>query len=187
MAKFLDFDEIKSNMTIGEVVEILGLDMKQSGKQLRGQCPVCGGNDRGLVVTPEKGVFYCFTNQKGGDLIALAAHINECGMRDAAEFIHSSSTVPPEKVKETNHNEKLQPLPYLEYDHPAVVALDLDPDKAEELGIGYAPKGVARGNVAIPVRDEHGHLHGYLGVQELTFIPKDFQTPENVVPLKRKA
>ena len=187
MAKFLDFDELKERITIAEVVDILGLAMKQSGKQLRGQCPTCGGNDRGLVVTPEKGVFYCFTEQQGGDLISLAAHINGCRMRDAAEFIHNSLTVPPEKVEETNHNEKLQPLPYLEYEHPAVEALGLDPAVAAEHGIGYAPKGVARGNVVIPVRDGHGNLQGYLGVQELTFIAKDFQTPENVVPLKRKA
>lgn len=188
MAKFVDFDELKEHITIAEVVELLGLEMKPSGKQLRGQCPVCGGNQRGLVVTPEKGVYYCFTDQKGGDLIALAAHVQGVGMREAAEFIHNSSTVPREKaVKETKANEKLQPLPYLEHDHPAVEALGLDPAIAEANGIGYAPKGVARGNVVIPVRDSDGNLQGYLGVQELTFIPKDFQPPENVVPLKRKA
>ena len=82
--------------------------------------------------------------------------------------------------------QKLQPLAHLEYDHPAIVALGLDPNVAESLGIGYAPKGVARGNVVIPVREADGTLRGYLGVQELTFIPKDFETPDNVVPLKSK-
>lgn len=186
MGKYLDFEDIKGRTTIAQAVELLKLDMKPSGKQLRGRCPVCGGNDRGLVVTPEKGVFYCFTQQEGGDLIALTAHINGTGVREAAEFINNSLTVPPEKVvKETRSNEKLQPLQYLQFDHPAVEALGLDPVKAEELGIGFAGKGVARGSVVIPVRDEDGVLQCYLGVQELTFIPKELQLMQNIVPLKR--
>lgn len=188
MSAYIDFEELKNRVDIEQVVQILGLEMKPSGKQLRGQCPACGGNDRGLVVTPEKGVYYCFTDQKGGDLISLAAHVRGTAMKDAAQYINSSITVPEERVaKETKTNEKLQPLAYLEFDHPAVVALGLCPTVSEELGIGYAPKGVARGNVVIPVRDENGTLRGYLGVQELTFIPKDFEPPDNVVHLKRKA
>jgi hypothetical protein len=46
---------------------------------------------------------------------------------------------------------------------------------------------VARGNVLFPLRDQHGVLHGYIGTQELSFCPKDFELPENVVPLQKKA
>jgi DNA primase len=184
---YVDFAALKEAVSIEQVASILDLQFKASNKQLRGRCPVCGGSERGLVITPDKGVYYCFADQNGGDLIALAAHVRSESMKEAAAFITGSLTVPEERVaKETRSNQKLQPLAHLEYDHPAIVALGLDPAVAESLGIGYAPKGVARGNVVIPVREADGTLRGYLGVQELTFIPKDFETLDNVVPLKRE-
>jgi len=106
-------------------------------------------------------------------------------VRVRCSTVELSLTVPQEKpVKQPKSNEKLQPLQYLEFDHPAVIALGIDAQVAEALGIGYAGKGVARGNVVIPIRDTDGTLKGYLGVTELTFIPKDFQ-PTNIIPLKR--
>jgi len=48
-------------------------------------------------------------------------------------------------------------------------------------------KGAGQGSVLIPVRDEHGEIAGYVGVQELTYVPKDFQPPQNVVQFKKKA
>ena len=184
---YVDFTELKERITIDEVANLLNLKMKPSGKQMRGPCPACNeGGDRALVITPERGAYYCFADKQGGDLIALTAHIRGEAMKDAANFIHHSLTVPEEKViKETKQHKKLQPLSHLEYDHSALTAQGIDPAIAEDLGIGWATKGVARGNIVIPVRDEKGTLIGYIGCQEMTFVPDDFQT--NVVPIKRPA
>lgn len=43
-----------------------------------------------------------------------------------------------------------------------------------------------RGLVAVPIRDEDGVLHGYIGIDEAR-LPKDFQMPENVVQLRKPA
>jgi hypothetical protein len=47
-----------------------------------------------LVVTPEKGLFYCFAAKTGGDQIALAAHIKGLKTSEAASFLTGNSTVP---------------------------------------------------------------------------------------------
>jgi DNA primase len=62
-------------------------------------------------------------------------------------------------------------LSYLEADHPAVEAVGFDLEVAKSLGVGYAGKGIMRGTVAIPIRDEHGQLLGYIGVQEARLPP----------------
>ena len=50
---------------------MLGIKLKKSGPQLRGQCPICKDNsDRAFVITPAKGLYYCFGKcGKGGDAI----------------------------------------------------------------------------------------------------------------------
>lgn len=199
MTKFLDFAALKEAVTFSDAVDHLGLKLKHSGNQFRGPCPTCvNAGERALVVTEAKG-FYCWGERRGGDVIALAAHILELPAKEAAVELAeraglyrdststSDGTVPRNKpesetVKET---QKLQPLSYLEFDHDAIIALGFDPEKAKALGIGFAPRGVVRGSVAIPIRDEAGTLIGYVGVQDLTYIAPDFTT--NVVALKRRA
>jgi hypothetical protein len=80
----------------------------------------------------------------------------------------------------------LKPLEYLEAENPAVVAAGFDPEEAAKLGIGYAGKGIMRGTVAVPIRDETGTLLGYIGVTEARCPPKGF-FPTNVVPLQKRA
>ena len=77
---------------------------------------------------------------------------------------------------------KLQPLSYLECELEAVLAVGVNPMVAKRLGIGYAGKGVVRDRGAIPIRDEDGTLQGYAGVDEAR-LPKDFQMPENLIPM----
>src|ERR1019366_207860 len=65
-----------------------------------------------------------------------------------------------------------QALDYLQNDHPAVEAVGFDQETAKALGIGYAPKGLMRGLVAVPVRLEDGTLAGYIGITEAKLPPK---------------
>lgn len=126
-------------------------------------------------------------------MIILASKIKGIPLRDAAAWLIGNTVATPQEKAtapqehaEAGHNQ-LAPLAYLESDHASVVAVGFDPRIAKEFGIVYAPKGVARGNVLIPVREADGTLRGYVGLQEATFLPKDFQPPENVVPFKKKA
>lgn len=201
MSKFIDFQDVKKAVTIEDAITRLGLALKPNGPQMRGPCPVCkSGGDRTLVITPAKQAFYCFAAKnrqgEGGDVIALAAHIKSCTMKEAAEFLTGTTaeieptklavfeaTIPvtvPEKKKAG-----LNPLTYLQPEHPLVHALGISRETAEHFGAGYAPKGIMRGRLAIPIHDADGTLLAYYGQAlngeepTLTF-PKDF-APEQVI------
>ena len=78
------------------------------------------------------------------------------------------------------------PLTYLEADHEAVTAAGLDPEIAELIGAGYAPRGTMKGTVAVPVRLADGTLVGYLGITEC-LTPQKWHLPTpKVVPLRPK-
>lgn len=199
---FVDFEELKARVSIEDAAAYLDLELKVSGASLRGPCPQCkAGGPRTLVITPAKKVFYCFSSHKGGDCISLVAHVLDIGVKDAAEKLMErycspqgkgtipdgrKSTVPEESARGEGGDKTFQPLAYLEPSHEAVAAIGFDPRVAEELGIGFSPKGIMRGYVAIPMRDERGVLRGYVGIQEAK-LPKDFMLPENVVKFPKKA
>jgi hypothetical protein len=195
MTKFVDFAEVKEKISFFDAIGYLKLNLKQSGNQWRGPCPACNsGGDRALVITDGKG-WFCFALKKGGDQIALAAHILDIGAKEAAFAlaemagivpVHSTSTRSSPTVPQSDEvrGKSLEPLSYLEPEHDAVIAIGFDPDVAQSLGIGYAPRGIMRGTVAVPIRDAHGVLKGYIGIESAT-LPADFQT--NVVPFKKRA
>ncbi|RED13910.1 CHC2 zinc finger domain-containing protein [Pontivivens insulae] len=176
MSTFIDFEAVKADNPIEQVAERLGLELKRAGNALRGPCPSGGGGERALVITPVKGVWYSFALQKGGDVLALVQLVNECTLKDAAQFL--SGTVPLEKAATPSPEEGREarggfaPLTYLETDHMAVEALGLDAADAEALGIGYAPRGTMRGTVAVPIRTMDGTLAGYIGITEAKLPPK---------------
>ena len=171
---YLDFEAIKSEHPIEAVAERLGLTLKPSGKQKRGKCPVCeGSGDRNLVITPDKGVYYCFADGQGGDVIALVGHIQRLGAKQAAAWIVEDTPERETAPKEKKGVERgFQPLDYLDPEHEAVQAVGFEPDDALALGIGYAPRGVLRGTVAVPVRNEDGSIAGYIGITEAKLPPK---------------
>lgn len=174
---FVDFAALKERVAIDDVLSDLGLQMKHHAGQWRGPCPTCktGGN-RALVITPEKSAFYCFGGRNGGDVIALVAHIRGLSMKDAGLELarmtgkgsgaedHPSvrgDTVPEERNK--GDARSLQPLAYLQPDHELVAKLGLSHDSCEQFGAGYAPKGIMRGRLAIPIHDLDGNLVAYCG------------------------
>lgn len=198
MGTFVDFGALKARVKIEQVVQMLGLMMKQSNNQLRSCCPACkNGGDRALVVTPSKEAFYCFGGSTGGDLIALAAHIQGVSVKEAAAFIAdraglgtgtnnsstSKSKLPVPESDGGDETQKFAPLSYLQQEHQAVDAIGFSPEICEKTGIGFAPKGILRGLVAIPIRDERGNLLGYIGITDAK-LPANFTT--NVVELRPK-
>lgn len=171
----LDFQQIKLDFPIMGVAERLGLELKKNGAAYRCACPSGDGNERGFVITPAKGAWYSFPAQKGGDVISLVSFVNRVSAKDAAAWILGDTTEPEKKKKRDQPVQKegvekpsdgFQPLPYLVPDHEAIVAIGFPTDFAAELGIGYSPRGVMRGCIAVPVRDSNGKLRGYIGVTE---------------------
>lgn len=187
---FTDFKELREKISITQVAEWLGIVVKGSGASPRGECPLCG-DDRSFTTTPTKGMWGCFKCGKKGSILDLVMHMKEVKLTEAAKLIEEQfigtvqsqprrdSTVPPRTKGE------LVPLDYLDPEHPAVDAVGFDTAFATKNGIGYSPKGIMRGTVAIPFRDENGTLLGYIGITEEATLPKDFKPEQKVVPLRK--
>jgi DNA primase len=173
----IDFKQVKQDVPITDAIPRLGLKLRQRGDQWRGQCPHCKGDDRSLVITPAKESWYCFDARKGGDVISLTAHVHQSDMRSAAVFLAKQvpSTVPPSPQGQVNDPQKepaLEPLAYLKFEHELVQGIGLDTATAVQLGIGYAPKGLMRGTVAVPIRLPDGKLVGYIGITVAKLPPQ---------------
>lgn len=171
---YLDFAEIKNKYPIEEVAKRLGLVLIPHNNQLRGACPSGEGDKRSLVITPSKGVFFSFAKGIGGDVIKLVEFTKSISAKESAEWITGATvpTVPAVENPEAKPRGGFKPLDYLEADHPAVLALGFEPDVAEKLKIGFAPRGIMKGTVAIPVRLADGTLAGYLGIREAILPPE---------------
>ena len=95
MTQFVDFALVKEKVSFADAISYLNLNLKPSGNQWRGKCPACNsGGDRALVVTEGKG-FFCFALKKGGDQIALAAHILDLSAKDAAQELAGRAGIVP--------------------------------------------------------------------------------------------
>jgi DNA primase len=109
----VDFKEVKKVASFEEVLRFLGLNLKRNTSHWRGACPACNGDDRSLVVTENRG-YFCFSEGRGGDIIALVAHIRGIGMREAAEQLaehYGMLTIPPKvKAEEKPADRSLTPL-----------------------------------------------------------------------------
>ncbi len=160
MPQSVDFQALKREVSIERVCAWLGIELKKSGDQLRGCCPLCGGdNPRSFVVTPAKDLWYAFCAgcQCGGDQLELVARVRKVAVRDAALEVQKHFATQPAVST-------LDPLDYLEAAHAAVASLGFDEEIARALGIGFAPKGIMRGRVCIPLRKDDGTLVAYVGV-----------------------
>ena len=174
--KFIDFQALKQEIRIEAAMPLLGLKVSQFSDQMRGLCPACkSGGDRALVITASKGVFYCFAAGEGGDVIALTSHIKGISMKEAAAYLAENlsksigiSPVSPAATVPSHSSPRkekagLNPLTYLQPDHPSVQALGISSETAQIFGSGYAPKGIMRGRLAIPLHDANGLLLAYCG------------------------
>jgi DNA primase len=170
----IDFQQLKQSVGIEEVARnFLELPLSPHEDTLRGECPSCGtDNPRALLITPAKGLWYCFTKKVGGDLIALVAHVTKTSQRESAESLANVYMV--EKKQEQKTDGALEPLNYLEPVHERCTALGFPESIAKLVGVGFAPKGMMRGTVAIPIRMPDGSLIGYIGVTEAK-VPKSWR------------
>ena len=87
---FLDFAHLKRPLPLARVLEHLGLfaQLRGSGAQRRGPCPIHRGDGRGRTfsVNLEAHVFHCFDARCGkqGDVIDLWAELHHLSLRAAA-------------------------------------------------------------------------------------------------------
>lgn len=90
-----DFTRIRGT-PIEDVLDMLGIDLKKRGKQLRGHCPICGHQSpRAFTVTPDLNRFWCFGDCRGGgDVIELVSRVKQLSQYEAACYIAKNYSPP---------------------------------------------------------------------------------------------
>jgi DNA primase len=176
MTQYIDFKALKERVTIIDALLMLDLKPHSEEGKIRCACTACkSADDRAIVVTPEKSVFYCHEAKYGGDCIALVAHIKGIGVKEAALMLDNEYPVKkePKEPKEDHAKTTVWAgLDYLVYEHELMKELGFAPEDSEKIGIGFCNKGMMRGLVAIPIRLPSGQLIGYIGVAENVKIPR---------------
>lgn len=156
----VDFKDLKDEVSFEQVVEMLGLNLRQEGNQLRGCCPIHNGTDkREFVITPTagrdgRGLFNCFkcVNPRngrkglGGDFIKLVALVQgitdkKAGIDIATHFgvlgfgnsitVNSNCSNQPTENGGDENIKRLIPRSLLEYHKK----LDPSHEDVEALGI----------------------------------------------------
>jgi DNA primase len=167
-------------MVLFELYGLTNLTVKD-GKAV-GPCPVHGGdNPRAFHADLERNMWHCFTGcQGGGNQLDLVAKKEGISIRDAALKLqaHFLSPASTPMAKPGQHPDPAVEVPAeaprsnppisvklnLYPDHPHIVEVRrLQVETAEEFGIGYCRRGIMRGCIAIPIRDEDGQLIAYAG------------------------
>lgn len=175
MAGYVDFAQVKERTKITDLIPLLGLQMKQHGPQYRGPCPACrSGGDRALAINGDRAGWYCFALGKGGDCIALTAHIRGMTQKDAAAWIaeQTGTAAPASSVAPKRAEPRQERKPdfdaeayaeRLDASHASLETLGVTPDTLKAFRAGYAASGILRGRLALPLHDRQGKCVGYFG------------------------
>lgn len=97
------FVEDARGVTVDEACAVLGIALAPKAARAKGWtagqlCPACGGSDR-FALNRRKNIFVC-RGSAGGDMIALAQHVEGCGFRRACEILNGADW--PDAAPETD-------------------------------------------------------------------------------------
>lgn len=181
MPPWIDFRDIRARISLEDVlIRYYRLtSFVRHGTRLVGPCPVHGGDSpRAFHAELERNLWHCFTKcQGGGNQLDFVAKKECISVREAAlrldEFFRGVDTPtpsPPSPPAQTataaapERNPVLDLNLRLHHDHPhLLVDRKLTLPTAEHFGVGWCPKGMLRGMIAIPIHDGEGNLVAYAG------------------------
>jgi DNA primase len=144
------------------------------------------------VITPARGLFYCFDAKVGGDCLALVRHITGLDVQDAAAFLsptgsaHNSPALEQKKAGATKKETAFDPVAFaskLQYTEQ-VEQLGFTEAAAKDFSIGFY-----RGQVYIPIRHSGGSISGVVGYADgqMKLPPKWLPATSNVVTFYKKS
>ncbi len=80
-------DEIRSRISIVELVQEGGTQLKQNGKRWKGLCPFHGDKNPSFTVTEETGRYKCFACGEGGDIFTWVMKTQNLEFGDALRIL----------------------------------------------------------------------------------------------------
>ncbi len=104
------FEQVKRSVPIRAVLARYGIELKRTGKHLKGRCVIHKGTSASFVVDENTNLWRCFSPKcegRGGSILELVSELEHIGIREAALLIAEwfaikpSSDVQHRKPKET--------------------------------------------------------------------------------------
>ena len=145
-------EEIRSSLSIEEVVGNY-VQLKKAGRNLKGLCPFHQEKSPSFIVSPDKGIAYCFGCRKGGDIFSFVQEVENVDFSGALQILAERAGVQLVRTSPVKKEEKETVLGLvqeaqmfftrqLEQHSPAQKYLEsrgYDRAKQQQFGIGYAP------------------------------------------------
>ncbi len=85
-------EEIRSRINIADVIG-RHVALKAAGQSLKGLCPFHKEKTPSFIVTPSKGIFYCFGCHKGGDVFTFLMEYNKLSFSEALHLLADETGV----------------------------------------------------------------------------------------------
>jgi DNA primase len=95
-----DIEEIRAKVSIEELMGSY-VQMKQAGRNFKALCPFHQEKTASFVISPDKGLAYCFGCRKGGDIFACVQELENVEFPEAVRILAEKGGV---ELKETRKN-----------------------------------------------------------------------------------
>ncbi|MFH0838036.1 MAG: DNA primase [Patescibacteria group bacterium] len=102
-------DEIRARINIEDLVGGY-VQLKKAGRNLKGLCPFHNDTRPSFMVSPEKGIGYCFACNTGGDIFKFIQLVEKVDFPGAVRILADKAGVRLPEFKPEVHNEKLRIL-----------------------------------------------------------------------------
>lgn len=86
-------DRIKERLSILDVVEDY-VSLKKAGSSYKGLSPFTKEKSPSFFVSPDKGLFYCFSSGKGGDMFTFVQEIEGIDFKGALKLLATKAGIP---------------------------------------------------------------------------------------------
>lgn len=102
-------EEIKLRLSIEELVGSY-VQLKKAGRNLRGLCPFHSEKTPSFMVSPEKGIAYCFGCNKGGDIFKFVELTENVGFGEAVKILAQKTNVTLPQIMPQVHSKRLKTI-----------------------------------------------------------------------------
>jgi hypothetical protein len=186
-----DFNTLKENITIMQVVEMIGLEATgylrkdREGETYRCICPMCKG-PRAFQIYPSTNSYYCWGECKqGGSIIDLAIRFYDLKPAAAAKKLSEHFKLSAPRTADARDEKPFDVEGFqksLNPDAPELAPLRISADTLRFYGGGFCTRPSLRGKLALPIADVVGTVKGFMGIAidtgALSFPKvKDFVVP----------
>jgi DNA primase len=83
----MNFEKLRNSISIVDVVQSYGIDLKKIGRQYRSLSPFNKETKPSFFVLPDKNIFKCFSSGHGGDVIKFVALMEKVSYSEAAKIL----------------------------------------------------------------------------------------------------